>query len=195
TASSSCWRGRGRWRSGRPTSSIRTSWRTWGTASVRSWPGRACPARKTYEGRWGSADVLPNPLIVAADLPDPDQAESLAKRLSGLVAFVKVGLTLFVSAGPVVVERVRAHAPVFLDLKLHDIPHQVRGAAAGAARLGAGLLTVHALGGPDMVRAAVEGAAEGARTAGVDPPAVLAVTVLSSRAGEGLASTASLAFA
>jgi orotidine-5'-phosphate decarboxylase len=138
--------------------------------------------------------VFPNPLIVAADLSDADQAESLAERLAGLVAFVKVGLTLFVSAGPGVVARVRAHAPVFLDLKLHDIPHQVRGAAASAARLGVGLLTVHALGGPDMVRAAVEGAAEGAGSAGTDPPAVVAVTVLSSLAGEGLASPASLAF-
>jgi orotidine-5'-phosphate decarboxylase len=138
--------------------------------------------------------VFPNPLIVAADLSDADQAESLAERLAGLVAFVKVGLTLFISAGPRVVERVRAHAPVFLDLKLHDIPHQVRGAAESAARLGVGLLTVHALGGPDMVRAAVEGAAEGARSADADPPSVLAVTVLSSLAGEGLASPASLAF-
>src|SRR5437016_11761445 len=111
-----------------------------------------------------------------------------------MVAFVKVGLTLFVAAGPAVVERVRAHAPVFLDLKLHDIPHQVRGAARAAGRLGAGLLTVHALGGPDMVRAAVEGSAEGAAEAGMDPPAVVAVTVLSSLAGEGLASPASLAF-
>jgi len=118
----------------------------------------------------------------------------LAKRLAGLIAFVKVGLTLFVAAGPAVVERLRAHAPVFLDLKLHDIPHQVAGAAKAAAALGPGLLTVHALGGADMVRAAVEGAATGADRAGFEPPSVLAVTVLSSLAGEGLASPASLAF-
>jgi orotidine-5'-phosphate decarboxylase len=135
-----------------------------------------------------------NPLIVAADLADPDRAENLAERLASVVAFVKVGLTLFVSAGPAVVERVGAHVPVFLDLKLHDIPHQVRGAARSAGRLGIGLLTVHALGGPDMVRAAVEGAAEGAAGAGTEPPLVLGVTVLSSLGGEGLASPASLAF-
>ncbi len=135
-----------------------------------------------------------NPLIVAADVADAGRAEALAERLAGLVAFVKVGLTLFVAEGPAAVERVRAHAPVFLDLKLHDIPHQVRGAARAAGRLGPGLLTVHALGGPDMVRAAIEGVVEGAASAGVDPPAVLAVTVLSSLAGEGLASPASLAF-
>jgi orotidine-5'-phosphate decarboxylase len=138
--------------------------------------------------------VSRNPLIVAADVAEPEGAELLAKRLAGMVAFVKVGLTLFVAAGPAVVERVRAHAPVFLDLKLHDIPHQVRGAARAAAALGPGLLTVHALGGPDMVRAAVEGAAAGADHSGFEPPAVLAVTVLSSLAGEGLAAPASLAY-
>ena len=135
-----------------------------------------------------------NPLIVAADVAEPEDAELLAKRLAGMVAFVKVGLMLFVAVGPAVVERVRAHAPVFLDLKLHDIPHQVRGAARAAAALGPGLLTVHALGGPDMVRAAVEGAAAGADHAGFEPPAVLAVTVLSSLAGEGPAAPVSLAY-
>jgi orotidine-5'-phosphate decarboxylase len=138
--------------------------------------------------------VSRNPLIVAADVADPDRAESLAERLAGMVAFVKVGLTLFIGAGPDAVRRVRAHAPVFLDLKLHDIPHQVRGAAREAARLGPGLLTVHALGGPAMVRAAVEGATEGAETAGSDPPTILGVTVLSSLGGEDLASPASLAY-
>jgi orotidine-5'-phosphate decarboxylase len=106
----------------------------------------------------------------------------------------KVGLTLFVAAGPESVERVREHTPVFLDLKLHDIPKQVEGAARSAARLGPELLTVHALGGPAMVAAAVEGAADGAAAAGHEPPAIIAITVLSSLAGEGLASPASLAF-
>ena len=138
--------------------------------------------------------MRPNPLIVAADLADPAGAEALAERLSGLVAYVKVGLELFVAAGPAAVGRVARFAPVFLDLKLHDIPATVRGAARAAGRLGAGLLTVHALGGPRMVEAAVAGAVEGAAEAGVDPPAVIAVTVLSSLAGEGLASPASLAF-
>jgi orotidine-5'-phosphate decarboxylase len=138
--------------------------------------------------------VSANPLIVAADFSDPDQAEVLAKQLSGMVAFLKVGLTLFIAAGPDVVTRMRAHCPVFLDLKLHDIPFQVRGAAANAGRLGPGLLTVHALGGPEMVDSAVQGSAEGAAEAGFDAPTVLGVTVLSSQAGEGLASPASLAY-
>ena len=135
-----------------------------------------------------------NPLIVAADTADPSEAEALAKRLTGLVAMVKVGLTLFVAAGPEAVERVREHAPVFLDLKLHDIPKQVEGAARSAAGLGISLLTVHALGGPDMIRAAVLGASEGAAAIGTEAPAIIAITVLSSLAGEGLASPASLAF-
>ncbi len=135
-----------------------------------------------------------NPLIVAADVSDPARAEELGRLLAGLVAYVKVGLELFTAAGPEAVIRVRAHAPVFLDLKLHDIPTTVRGAARNAGRLGVGLLTVHALGGMRMVEAAVAGAAEGAQEAGVPPPAVIAVTVLSSLAGEELASPASLAF-
>ncbi len=135
-----------------------------------------------------------NPLIVAADVSDPEAAEALARELRGIVAFVKVGLELFTAAGPWAVERVRAHAPVFLDLKLHDIPTTVEGAARNAGRLGPSLLTVHALGGPDMVRAAVEGSRVGAAESGTEPPAIIAVTVLSSLAGEGLASPASLAF-
>ena len=135
-----------------------------------------------------------NPLIVAADTADVSEAEALAKRLTGIVAMTKVGLTLFVAAGPEAVERVREHTPVFLDLKLHDIPNQVEGAARSAAGLGISLLTVHALGGPEMIRAAVEGAADGAAAAHVEPPSIIAITVLSSLAGEGLASPASLAF-
>jgi len=135
-----------------------------------------------------------NPLIVAADVSDLDAAESLAARLSGTVAFIKVGLELFTAHGPDAVRAVRAHVPVFLDLKLHDIPTTAERAARNAGRLGAGLLTVHALGGVAMMRAAVEGAGEGAADAGVPAPDVVAVTVLSSLGGESLASPASLAF-
>ncbi|HET9672581.1 MAG TPA: orotidine-5'-phosphate decarboxylase, partial [Actinomycetota bacterium] len=97
-------------------------------------------------------------------------------------------------AGPEAVRRVAAHGPVFVDCKLHDIPTTVERAAANVARLGPRMLNVHALGGEAMMRAAVEGARRGADAAGVDPPFVLAVTVLSSQAGEGLASPTSLAF-
>ncbi len=135
-----------------------------------------------------------NPLIVAADVADPAAARALAERLEGMIAYLKVGLELFVAAGPPAVERVRERVPVFLDLKLHDIPNTVGAAAREAGRMGVGLLTVHALGGPDMVRAAVEGAAKGAADVGRAGLRVIAVTVLSSLAGEGLASPASLAY-
>jgi orotidine-5'-phosphate decarboxylase len=135
-----------------------------------------------------------NPLIAAVDTSDLGRAEDLASRLAATVAYLKVGLELFTAAGPAAVQTVRAHAPVFLDLKLHDIPTTVGRAARNAGRLGATLITVHALGGSDMVRAAADGAADGAAAEGFDPPIILAVTVLSSLGGEGLASPASLAF-
>lgn len=135
-----------------------------------------------------------NPLVVALDTSDTTTAVDLAGRLAGTVGLLKVGLQLFTAAGPDVVGLVRAHAPVFLDLKLHDIPTTVARAAWNAGRLGPALLTVHSLGGPAMVEAAVREAATGAKDAGFDAPSVIAVTVLSSIGGESLASPASLAF-
>jgi len=136
----------------------------------------------------------PNPLVVALDTSDLEAAAALTAALAGAVGMVKVGLELFTAAGPSSVSRLSEHAPVFLDLKLHDIPTTVGRAARNAGRLGAAMLTVHALGGPEMVRAAVDGAAEGAKEAGTVPPQVVAVTVLSSLAEAAGASPASLAF-
>ena len=135
-----------------------------------------------------------NPLVVALDRSDLDEAEGLAKALSGVAGVLKVGLQLFLANGPPAVDRIRRHGSVFLDLKLHDIPTTVARAAREAGRLGPDLLTVHALGGEPMVRAAVDGAAAGAQTRGFEPPRVVAVTVLSSVGGESLASPSSLAF-
>ena len=135
-----------------------------------------------------------NPLVVALDVSDLAAAEDLARTLAGTVGLMKVGLELFAAAGPAALDRVRGHAPVFCDLKLHDIPNTVERASRNLARLGVSMLTVHALGGESMVAAAVRGAADGAQESGHPIPAVVAVTVLSSLAGEGLASSASLAF-
>jgi orotidine-5'-phosphate decarboxylase len=135
-----------------------------------------------------------NPLIVALDVSDLDAAGALAERLHGEAGVLKVGLELFAARGPESVTRLRAFGPIFLDVKLHDIPNTVEGAARNCARLGIAMMTVHALGGEAMVRAAVRGATRGADDAGHAPPMVLAVTVLSSLAGEGLASPSSLAF-
>jgi orotidine-5'-phosphate decarboxylase len=134
-----------------------------------------------------------NPLIVALDVSDVGRADDLASRLAPHVGVLKVGLELFTAAGPGVVRTVRERGPVFLDLKLHDIPNTVERASANAARLGVHMFNVHALGGEAMMRAAVEGAHRGADAIGVAMPVVLGVTVLSSLA-EGLTSPASLAF-
>jgi orotidine-5'-phosphate decarboxylase len=126
-------------------------------------------------------------IFVALDTPSADRALALARSLSGRIGGLKVGLELFCACGPGLVSDVRALGlPVFLDLKLHDIPNTVAGAMASAARLGAGFVTVHALGGKAMIRAAVDAAAETAAKAGIPAPTVLAVTVLTSHRDEDL---------
>lgn len=135
-----------------------------------------------------------NPLIAALDVSDVDRAEALAQALEGGVGLFKVGLELFTAHGPAAVLRLRHFGPVFLDLKLHDIPNTVERAARNCARMGAAMFTVHALGGEVMVGAAVRGATHGAEESGHPMPTVAAVTVLSSLGGESLASPASLAF-
>ncbi|MDY7229732.1 orotidine-5'-phosphate decarboxylase [Hyalangium rubrum] len=126
-------------------------------------------------------------LALAADLP-LDQGLSLYSRVAEHVAFAKVGLSLFVEHGPAAVSAFqKLGARVFLDLKLHDIPNTVELAAARAGALGVALLTVHAAGGEAMLKAAVRGAREGARTQGHAPPRVLAVTVLTSLSAEDVA--------
>jgi orotidine-5'-phosphate decarboxylase len=135
-----------------------------------------------------------NPLVVALDVSDLPRAESLARAVGPAAGMVKVGLELFTAHGPASVVRMRSIAPVFLDLKLHDIPTTVERAARNAARLGVAMLTVHAMGGEAMMSAAVRGAAQGSEEAGHASPMVAAVTVLSSLSGESLASPASLAF-
>ena len=135
-----------------------------------------------------------NPLVVALDVSDLDEAERLAADLSPHAGMLKVGFELFWAYGPEAVRRIASHAPVFADAKLHDIPNTVERASANIARLGVAMLNVHALGGEAMMRAALDGAERGAADAGHPTPLVIAVTVLSSHAGEDLASPSSLAF-
>jgi orotidine 5'-phosphate decarboxylase subfamily 1 len=128
-------------------------------------------------------------IIVALDQPDLEGALACGRALAGHARWVKVGITLFYREGPVVVAAMRDLGfQVFVDLKLHDIPHQVEGAARSLGALGAGMLTVHASGGAAMIEAAVRGAREGAEAAGVAAPAVVAVTVLTSMDEETLRS-------
>jgi orotidine-5'-phosphate decarboxylase len=114
----------------------------------------------------------------AADVPI-SEALILYPRIQKHIGVVKVGLSLFVEHGPAAVKRFQDEgARVFLDLKLHDIPNTVELAAEKAGALGVAFLTVHAHGGPAMIRAAVAGAKRGADLVGKEPPVILAVTVL-----------------
>jgi len=121
-------------------------------------------------------------IVAALDVPDPAAAAALARKLDGHVGMLKIGLELFVAHGRAAVDAVKSVSlPVFLDLKLHDIPNTVEAAARGAAGLGAALLTVHASGGAAMIRAARRGLG-----AGASGTRLLAVTVLTSLAQDDL---------
>jgi len=115
-------------------------------------------------------------LIVALDVPDAAAAIALVNQLEPSCHWFKVGLELFVAAGPAILEPLvaRGHS-IFLDLKFNDIPNTVAGAVRSAAALGVRMMTVHAAGGPAMLSAA-QAALEGL----ADPPQLLAVTVLTS---------------
>jgi orotidine-5'-phosphate decarboxylase len=115
-------------------------------------------------------------VIVALDVPNARQALSLVERMDGIIHWFKVGLELYLAEGNGIVDELRSRGySVFLDLKLHDIPNTVAGAVRSASRAGAQMLTLHAGGGPAMLAAAAEAAAESP-----DSPQLLAVTVLTS---------------
>jgi len=115
-------------------------------------------------------------LIVALDVPTASAAIDLVNQLESCCTWFKVGLELYVAAGPEVLKPILARGhKVFLDLKLHDIPNTVAGAVRSAASLGIQMLTLHAGGGPAMLSAAKQA------LVGVEnPPQLLAVTVLTS---------------
>ena len=120
--------------------------------------------------------------IVALDVPGVRAALDIVDALGESCRFYKVGSELFTACGPAVVRELRAReADVFLDLKLHDIPNTVAGGLRGAATLGARIVTVHAAGGEEMIRAAVKAADDGGNCA------VFAVTLLTSLDASGIA--------
>ncbi len=123
--------------------------------------------------------------MVALDLPTAPEALAMAARLSGRVGMLKVGLELFCAEGPAFVRELQKQVPVFLDLKLHDIPTTVRRALDALLKLDPRLINVHAQGGPAMLEAAVE-AVRAHRAAGGQSE-LLAVTVLTSLDREALA--------
>ncbi|AVK63565.1 orotidine-5'-phosphate decarboxylase [Lactobacillus sp. CBA3606] len=122
------------------------------------------------------------PVIIALDFPTATQALAFLDRFPAQLSLtVKVGMELFYAAGPQIVTAIeaRGHA-VFLDLKLHDIPHTVGAAMQVIGRLGVRYTTVHAAGGAAMLTAAKQGLVAGAAERGLPAPQLLAITQLTS---------------
>ncbi len=126
-------------------------------------------------------------IAIALDASERERILQLARLVGPEAGVLKIGLEAFCSHGPALVTEVAALAPVFLDLKLHDIPNTVGGAAAAAARTGASILNVHAGGGREMMHVAGERAREAAVAAGLRAPKVIAVTILTSLDAAALA--------
>ena len=131
----------------------------------------------------GLSPELRAKMALALDVDDLVEAVRLARQLSPWFGVAKVGLELYTAAGPDAVGTMLDNGfDVFLDLKLHDIPTTVSKAASVCGALGAKYLTMHAHGGPDMLKAGVEGLRSGAANAGLEDPVAVAITVLTSDA-------------
>lgn len=123
-----------------------------------------------------------NPVFVALDTPDLDRALAIAQSVKPFVGGLKVGLEFISACGPDGVRRVVEFGlPVFADVKFHDIPNTVAGAARAIARLGVAMFNVHVSGGEAMMRAAVE-----AISSFRPKPLLIGVTVLTSLDDEAL---------
>ncbi|HEY7690349.1 MAG TPA: orotidine-5'-phosphate decarboxylase [Dongiaceae bacterium] len=130
------------------------------------------------------------PFFIALDMTDPQKAAALAARLKGHIGGVKLGLEFFAANGPAGVRQVTQNGErLFLDLKLHDIPNTVAGAARAVVPLAPYLLTVHAAGGGAMLRAALDAVGDAATKLGKPRPKIIAVTVLTSLSEPDLEST------
>ena len=120
-------------------------------------------------------------LIIPLDVPTLEEARALVEKLGPYVGLFKVGMELFHSEGPAVVQMVNElHKPPFLDEKFHDIPNTVAGASAAVTRLGIKMFNVHALGGKDMMAKALASASATATALNLPCPLVLGVTILTS---------------
>ncbi|NLJ61082.1 MAG: orotidine-5'-phosphate decarboxylase [Firmicutes bacterium] len=120
-------------------------------------------------------------IILALDVDTEDEAMTLVEKLRGHVGAFKVGMQLYTAVGPDVVRRIQnLGGSVFVDLKFHDIPNTVASAGRVMTRLGCAMFTTHAAGGTPMLSALAQAVKDEAATLGVEPPLVLAVTVLTS---------------
>ena len=122
-----------------------------------------------------------NPIICAVDTTDVEKAKTLAASLEGSIGALKLGLEFFTANGAAGVREMSSpRAPIFLDLKFHDIPNTVAGAIRATAGIDSFMMTVHTQGGKAMMRAAAEASMEVAATTGKARPMVVAVTILTS---------------
>jgi orotidine-5'-phosphate decarboxylase len=120
-------------------------------------------------------------LVVAIDVPTFARAKRLIETLAGLEVTFKVGYEALYGYGPELLAVLESRGAAYmLDVKLHDIPRTVHAAVRALVRPGVALLTVHALGGAEMLAAAAEAAGERAAELGIAVPSVLAITVLTS---------------
>lgn len=126
-----------------------------------------------------------NPLIVALDVETLEEAKALVKKLGDSVEIYKIGSQLFTAYGPQAVGDVTALGKkVFLDLKFHDIPNTVANAVTSATGLGVFMMTVHTIGGREMMEAAVKAAQTKAKAMNIPRPLIVGVTVLTSASKE-----------
>ncbi|MBF2664339.1 orotidine-5'-phosphate decarboxylase [Listeria seeligeri] len=120
-----------------------------------------------------------NKPIIALDFQTYQEVETFLAKFSGETLSVKVGMELFYSNGPMIVEKIKQqNHEIFLDLKLHDIPNTVKSAMTGLAKMGVDMVNVHAAGGKKMMEYAREGLEIGAT--GGKRPFLIAVTQLTS---------------
>lgn len=126
-------------------------------------------------------------IIVALDC-SKERAYELAEMLAPAgLQWVKIGMTLYYAEGPEIVKHMKdLGLKVFLDLKLHDIPFQIKGAAASAARSGADIISIHGLGGKEMIAEGHAGCVEVGNELGIKPPDLIAISVLTSMTQETL---------
>lgn len=137
---------------------------------------------------------MSNPIFLAIDKPKRRDALALLTSVKHLIGGVKLGLEFFAAEGPDGIAAVMASAPdlpLFLDLKLHDIPNTVAAAVISVAPLRPNFITVHASGGEAMIGAAVDAATKSSYSS---PPKILAVTVLTSLSEADLAATGQKGF-
>lgn len=145
------------------------------------WSGKAVRIKLKINTDIMKREQSKKKLCLALDVDQLSKATDMARRLKDYVGIFKIGLQLFTKEGPKTVETIRdLGGNVFLDLKFHDIPNTVGHAVRMATKTGAYMINIHAAGGSEMMRAAVEAAEEESEKSNIPKPVILAVTVLTS---------------